>query len=214
MAELEVNVRNGRNKHDLRSLRERGGVPGVVYGKEMGSVAISLDAKQIKDIVEAGRTKLIDLHINGQKGGAHKVLVKGMQFDQLRHNLKHVDFYQVSLHDKIRTNVPVHLTGKAEGVARGGILQHDLRALEVECLPAEIPASLTMNISHLGIGDVLLVKDIALPDGVKATDHPNTVVVGVALAKAPEPAGNAEVPPEPMAEVKDKTEPLREPARE
>ena len=201
---LNANMRDVRTKSIVKQVRESGAVPGVVYGKNIGSLAISVDAKELKQILGSvsGRNTLINMNVNG---GKQTVMVKSLQMDPLHKDIQHVDFQQVSADTKIRTIIPIKLVGNPKGVVMGGIIQHDLRSAEIECLPNQIPDDITIDISELEIGDALSVEDINLPTGVKVLDHPHTTVVGVAVAKAPEPAGQPEVEPEPMAEAKAKT---------
>ncbi|WP_003540685.1 50S ribosomal protein L25/general stress protein Ctc [Desulfotomaculum nigrificans] len=203
-AMLNANPREERTRSSLRQIREQGGIPGVLYGKQTGSMAISVDAKELKKILGSvnGRNTLINMNVNGAK---RTVIVKSLQMDHLHRGIQHVDFQEVSENTKIRTVVPVHLVGTPIGVTHGGIIQHDLRSVEVECLPSQIPNHIEVDISNLEIGDALSVSDLNLPPGVKVLDHPHTTVVGVANAKAPEPAGQPEVAPEPAAEAQAKT---------
>lgn len=201
---LNVNTREERTKSSLKEIREAGAIPGVVYGKKMGSMAISVDAKDLKQILGSvtGRNTLINMNING---GNQTVMVKSLQMDPVHRSIKHVDFLQVSDDTEIRTVVPVLLVGVPKGVTMGGILQHDMRSAEIECLPSQIPDAIRVDVSGLEIGDALSVSDLNTPEGVKILDHPHTTVVGVAAMKAPEPAGQPEVSPEPSAEALEKT---------
>ncbi|MCL5779728.1 MAG: 50S ribosomal protein L25/general stress protein Ctc [Firmicutes bacterium] len=203
-AALDANIREGRTKSSLKQIRDSGAIPGVVYGKQMGTMAISVDAKDLKKILGSvtGRNTLISMNVDG---GKQTVMVKSLQMDPLHHQIQHVDFQQVTENTKVRTVVQVQLVGTAKGVALGGVVQHDLRSAEVECLPSQIPDAIKVDISDLEIGDALSVSDLNVPPGVKILDHPHTTVVGVAVMKAPEPAGQPEVPPEPMEEAKAKT---------
>lgn len=203
-AALDASVREERTKSSLKQIRDSGAIPGVVYGKQMGTMAISVDAKDLKKILGSvtGRNTLIKMDVNG---GKQTVMVKSLQMDALHHQIQHVDFQQVTEDTKIRTVVPVQLVGTAKGVALGGVVQHDMRSAEVECLPSQIPDAIRVDISELMIGDALSVSDLNIPEGVKILDHPHTTVVGVAVMKAPEPAGQPEVEPEPMEEAKAKT---------
>ena len=203
-AGLNANLREGRTKSSRKQVRDSGAVPGVVYGKQMGSMAISVDAKELKQILSSvsGRNTLIKMNVGG---GKQTVMVKSLQMDPLHRHIRHVDFQQVSEDSKIRTVIPIHLVGTPKGVALGGVIQHDLRSAEIECLPNQIPDAIEVDISGMEIGDALQVSDLQVSSGVKLLDHPNTTVVGVAMMKAPEPAGQPEVPPEPEVEAKAKT---------
>lgn len=203
-AALNADIRDVSTKSNIRQVRENGAVPGVVYGKSIGSMAISVDAKELRNILGSvtGRNTLINMNVNG---GKQTVMVKSLQMDPLHKDIRHVDFQQVSSDTKVRTVIPIKLVGTPVGVGMGGIIQHDLRSAEVECLPNQIPDAITVDISELEIGHALSVMDLNLPTGVKILDHPHTTVVGVAVSKAPEPAGQPEVAPEPMAEAQAKT---------
>ncbi|SHF39270.1 50S ribosomal protein L25 [Desulforamulus putei] len=201
---LNANIREERTKSSLKRIRDSGEIPGVVYGKHMGTMAISVDARELKKILGSvtGRNTLIKMNLNG---GRQTVMIKSLQMDPLHHQIQHVDFQQVTEDTKVRTVVPVQLVGTPKGVARGGVVQHDLRSAEIECLPSRIPDAIKVDISELEIGDALSVSDLQVPPGVKILDHPHTTVVGVAVTKAPEPAGQPEVPPEPLEEARAKT---------
>ncbi len=205
-AGLNAKLREGRTKSSRKQLRDSGAVPGVMYGKQMGegSMAISVDAKELKQILSSvsGRNTLIKMNVAGSK---QTVMVKSLQMDPLHHHIRHVDFQQISEDSKIRTVIPIHLLGTPKGVALGGVIQHDLRSAEIECLPGQIPDAIEVNICELEIGDAIQVSDLQVPSGVKLLDHPHTTVVGVATMKAPEPAGQPEVSPEPIEEAKAKT---------
>ncbi len=156
-------------------------VPAVVYGKNVGSIAIAVSAAEMRKILnEAGSNALISMKIdeNG-KTNKYKVLVKAIQRDPLRRNLVHIDYHQVSMKDKVHANVPVLLEGTPRGLIAGGVLTPLMRRVEVECLADRIPESITVDISGLEIGDVLTVADLELPDGVKILDDLEVPVVTV-----------------------------------
>jgi large subunit ribosomal protein L25 len=179
--ELNVQARVDKTKSNRRSLREKGMVPAVVYGKNVGSIAIAVSAAEMRKILnEAGSNALISMKIdeNG-KTNKYKVLVKAIQRDPLRRNLVHIDYHQVSMKDKVHANVPVLLEGTPRGLIAGGVLTPLMRRVEVECLADRIPESITVDISGLEIGDVLTVADLELPDGVKILDDLEVPVVTV-----------------------------------
>lgn len=195
--ELEVQKRLERTSSHAHEIRNKGLIPAVVYGKNIGSMAIEVDAKELQKILaEAGSNALINMKLkeNG-KTRKHKVLVKAVQRDPLRHNLVHADFHQISLKDRIHTTVPVVLNGTAPGVVMGGILTPLLRRVEVECLPAQIPDAITVDISGLEVGDVISVSDLILPPDVKINEDLHATVVTVA-APGREPVEAIAVPKE------------------
>lgn len=185
--ELEVQARVEKNKSHKHDLREKGMIPAVVYGKNVGSVSIAVDAKELKNILkEAGSNALISMKIveNG-KTKKHKVLVKAVQRDPVRRDLIHADFHQVSLKDKVHAAVPIHLTGSAPGVLAGGVLTPLMRRVEVECLATKIPDSITVDISGLDIGEAVTVADLILPPDVKVIEDRYAPVVSVSTAEKP-----------------------------
>jgi large subunit ribosomal protein L25 len=123
------------------------------------------------------------------------VLVKDIQDDILTDKVKHIDFYAIHAGQKLNTQVPVHWEGSPIGVREGGILEHKIEELEVICLPKDIPAFFTVDISGLAIGDSLHVGDIAIPEGVEVKNDPTETLVVVSHAQAivePEEEGEGE----------------------
>lgn len=167
-------------------------IPAVVYCKAIGNIPVEVNVREVEEILtsETGRNTLINLEINGQgQERESKVLIKEVQYDPIRHELIHVDFQQISLTECITTTVPVELTGEPAGVVQGGILQQQLRELEISCLPAEIPEAITVDISGLGLGESPYVRDLPVPAGVKVLSDAEGVVATVvapAVEQAPE----------------------------
>ena len=165
---LAVEAREATGKGVARKLRAAGRIPGVLYGPKLGSVALALDPKPLERILrKSGANTLFDLEITGRDDlGTTVALLKDMPRDPVRGRPLHADFYQVDLGKTVEVSVSVHLTGKSHGVELGGVLDHLIREITVECLPRAIPESFEVDISGLGIGDVLHVRDVALPEGV------------------------------------------------
>lgn len=188
--ELIARARPERTRGDKQRLRRNGMVPAIVYGKNVGSIAITVDASGIKKILnEYGANALINMKVqeNG-KTKNFKALIKAIQRDPVRRDLLHIDFHQVSTKDRVHATVPVHLEGTPAGILKGGILNHLTRGVEVECLADRIPDSLVVDISNLDVGDILNVADLELPDGVKILDDPAVPVVTVTAAARPDEA--------------------------
>ncbi|MEG6617170.1 50S ribosomal protein L25 [Peptococcaceae bacterium 1198_IL3148] len=199
---LEVDNRPEKGKHARNILAKEGKIPGVVYGKELGNMSIAVDLSDIKKIVrDFGTSKIIDLRVKGSKGGDNQtVMVKDIQYDPVRRELIHVDFQKIDMAHKVKTNVRVKLVGKPVGANRGGALQQQMRTVEVECLPAAIPESITVDVSALELGESLHVFDLSLPEGVKVTSDPDALLAVVAIPRAS--VTEPEVTP---AEVKEAT---------
>jgi large subunit ribosomal protein L25 len=211
--ELVVQVREGTGKGVARKLRAAGHVPGVCYGRSAPSIGIALDPRALDRLLAestAGMNTLIGLRVEG--GGAYDgkpMLVKELQRDPVTGNMIHVDLYAVDLQQAIQVSVPIHVTGIAEGVKMGGILDQTLRELELECMPEAIPQEIPVDVSALEIGHSLHVRDLALPEGVTLQSDPDLAVVLVAAPAVEEEAAPAEVEPgaeAPAAEVETPSE--------
>lgn len=188
IVEMEVDTRAIKSKGYLNQLRAEGFVPGVVYGKDIGSVGVKFPGKALEAILRRhGRNTLIALNIksNGETE-KHTVMVKEMQFHPLKNAMLHVDFHQISLEDEITTVVALVLKGEAPGISEGGVLSHTLRQLEVSCLATAIPESIEVDVSELNIGDGIHVADLPIPDGVRVLDDPETLVANVLLPRMEE----------------------------
>ena len=187
-ATLEAVTRSTFGKNESRRLRRDGRIPAVVYGgvdPQAGSVSISVDPKPLMRIMysESGANTLIGLTIDG--GAASQVLVKQYQLDPIKDELIHVDFYRVAMDRVITVSVPVILKGEAVGVKQqGGLMDFVHREVAIECLPAEIPEHLEVDVSELMIGQGVRLR--ALLEGVVWTpvSAPDTLLVHVVAPKA------------------------------
>ena len=201
------------NKNAARRVRARGKVPAVVYGAAEPAVAVEVDPKQIQKILhsETGHNTIFDLDLSGSKA---KVMIVDWQYEPIKGNLIHIDFKRIALDKAIRVEVPIQLTGVAEGVkTQGGILDQTLREVEVECLPMDIPANIQLDVSKLVFGMVLRVSD--LPHGGKlkfltaedtAIAHITSVKEEAAATPEGEAAAAAAGPAEPEVVKKGKQE--------
>lgn len=191
--QLEIQAREGRGKGAARKLRATGKIPGICYGRDTQVVSIAFDPRALERLLaasEAGMNTLIDLR--GASLDGRTVLVKELQRDPVSGRPVHADLYAVDLTRTVEVEVPVHLNGKAAGVEMGGILDHSLREVELECLPTAIPKELRVDVSALQIGDSIHVRDIVLPEGVVLLSDPNLSVVSVVAPAVVEEAAPAE----------------------
>lgn len=192
-AELKVSSREAVGKGGARSSRRQGMVPAVVYGKGMESCAITVAPKDLQQAIStaAGWNTLITLRGEGAFAGK-VVILKEMQVDPIRRDILHADFQAIDLNKRVHVRVPVHPVGKSEGEKLGGNLQVIRHELEVVCLPIAIPGAIEVDVTALGIGDVLHVEDLVLPSGVEAPHDVNFTVITVTGRKAEEGEGAAE----------------------
>jgi large subunit ribosomal protein L25 len=131
--------------------------------------------------------QILELHIEGREAAPYQVLIKEVQRNPIDERILHVDLQHISMTHKVRVHVPIHLTGTAIGVKEGGILEHFLRSLDVECLPADIPERFVVDVTELKRNDAVHVRDIAVQPEVHVHDSPERVVVMVAGKMKEEP---------------------------
>lgn len=186
--QMKIETRTSVGKGISRKLRAAGRIPGVVYGRGMEPVPVSVEPKALNAAIagEGGINNLITLEGGGDLDKV-VVIVAEIQRDALKRTPEHVDLHRVNMNEKVRVNVPVSLLGTAAGVKEGGLLDFAHHSLHIECLPGEIPEHIEINIADLKIGHSIHVSEITFPAGVKCVDNPKTPVVGV-LGKAKDDA--------------------------
>jgi len=190
---LTIQLKEKSGKNEAKRIRRKGGIPAVVYG-EMNPLSIIVDQKEFnKKFHTVSENTIIQL-----KGDSETidVLVKDYQEDILSGKITHLDFYRVVKGKQLRTFVPIHLEGSPKGVREGGIMEYMLHTLEVECLPKDIPASITVDVNSLELGASIHVGSITPPEGVKILNQPDQVVVVIthhAKAEVEDEAAEAEV---------------------
>jgi len=161
-------------------VRQEGMIPAVLYGRDEDTVHIKLDEKEFSRIVAeyGGRTAVLNVKV-GRERKTRPVIIKEVQRDPVRGSILHTDLYQVSLKQKIQARVPLVVTGEEEARSSGGIVQHLLREIEVECLPTAIPESIVVDISSLTVGDNVTVDQLDIPEGAELVTSPEEIVVTV-----------------------------------
>jgi large subunit ribosomal protein L25 len=195
---LAAEIRTETGKSGVSKLRARGLCPAVVYGPGAAPLSVSVDPKVFHKLVAtAGENALFDLALPGD-AGVKKVIVREVQYDPFKPLPIHVDFYLVSLDRAVEVNVPLEFVGTPVPVAQKiGTMTQAMHEVRVECLPTAIPASIRVDVSGLGIGAALHVRDLALPEGVALVDSPDMTVVAVAGLMAEEAAAPAAEAAEP-----------------
>jgi large subunit ribosomal protein L25 len=187
MNELTIRRREEAGKGPARRLRRAGRVPAILYGGA-SPIKVSADPLDIFRIIHGreGSTQLLKVTLEGTPG-AKMAIIRDMQFDPVSEDLLHVDLQEVAMDRAIQVSVAIHHVGEAVGVKETfGILEMILREVQVSCLPGSIPPFLEVDVSSLKIGDVLTVKDLRAPEGVKILNDPNQAVVTVAPPAAEE----------------------------
>ncbi len=191
---LTVQVREGVGKGVARSLRRKGFVPAVVYGRGREPMPVAVDGRALSSALQthAGRNVLIDLDVTGGSGAEPAtVMVKEVQRDVFKQHIIHADFHAISLTETVETRVRVVLRGASKGVAEGGIVEHHLRGVLVECMPTLIPEQFDLDITELGVGHSLHASDLVVPGGVTLLTSPEDVIVTVVAPRVQEEAAPA-----------------------
>jgi large subunit ribosomal protein L25 len=174
-AQVTAKPRSELGSRANRRLRLAGLLPGVIYGHKEAIVPVTLPRKIVANFLDKG-AHLFDLDLDGK---SQKVLIKEVQYDHLGMEVIHVDFARVSLDEKVKVNVPLELKGTPKGEEDGGVLHQIMNSLEVECLVLEIPEAIRHNVSEMALNDVLHVKDLKVPTGVRLLADPEQIVATV-----------------------------------
>jgi large subunit ribosomal protein L25 len=205
---LKARHREKGGKEYAKKLRKSGFIPAVLYGPETPVVSLEIEAKSFQALLRGGlgENMIVNLLLDEKEDGRRKVLIREIQRDPVKEDVLHVDFHQISLTKKLTIEVPIHLVGTPEGVSDGGILQHVLRELEVECLPTAIPEKIEVDVSSLKIGDSFHVADLKV-ENVEILNDPKSSIVTVVpptVFKEPEVAAAVtEEEPEVIGEKKE-----------
>lgn len=218
---LKAEKRADVGKTRSRSLRKKGQIPGVVYKEGKKALTVQVDHKELVKALHtgAGHNVIISMDILAdEKHSKKNVIVREIQTDPVKDAIVHIDFYEISLKDKLKVKVPVMLKGESVGVKENeGVLAQIIWEVEVECLPTEIPEHIDVRVDALRIGDAIHIKDIEFPRDVKVLVDPEQVVVTVNMPKAeeePEKAVSEEEAVEPELIKKGKKEEEETPAEE
>ncbi len=180
---IATKPRQGGNKNDARRLRSEGMIPAVLYGAGLAPLTIAVDPKQMKRILtsESGHNSIFDLSAGGDAG---KAMIVDWQSDPIKGALLHVDLKRIAMDQLLRVSVPVVLKGEAPGVKiQGGILEQMMREVEIECLPADIPANIEGDVSQLAFGETIRVSDLPHSDKIKFITDATQAIAHVTAVK-------------------------------
>jgi large subunit ribosomal protein L25 len=181
---VRAEQRTGRGKNDSRRLRARGFVPLTIYGGGGESVSAAAPLRELAAILrtEAGHNSIFTLDVDGV--GPSEVMFLDRQIDPLRGKLVHADLRRLVRGEKIEVTVPLHLVGEPIGVTEGGgVLEQIAREVEIRCQPRNIPDAINVDVSHLGVHDVLHVSDIPADETIEILAAPDTVIATVGIVR-------------------------------
>ena len=184
---VTAEVRASRGKNEARRTRREGQIPAVVYGAFQDPVSVAVDPRAILKIVrsDTGYNTIFNLAIAG--GATTPVMLVDQQVDPVKGTLLHADLKRIDLTKRLRITVPVHTAGEAKGVkVQGGLLEVITRAVEIECLPDDIPESFTVDVTELMIGQSKRASDVGVSGSMKLLSAPDTVVAHVVALRAEE----------------------------
>ena len=216
MQELTVTQREGKGKQAAKRLRREGQIPAILYGGATPQ-PIAVDPKAVLKMIHGheGTTQLLSLRFDGGAASSRMAIIRDMQFDPVSEDLLHVDLQEVAADRAITVRVAVHPVGEAVGVRdTKGILSLVLHELEISCLPTNIPQRIDADVSELAIGDVLTVRNLVAPEGVRILNDPGQAIATVSPPMAEEVAApvvaaatpTAAAEPEVLTERKPKEE--------
>ncbi|MFC4737768.1 50S ribosomal protein L25/general stress protein Ctc [Bacillus daqingensis] len=193
---LKAAVREDLRGSRLTKIRQQGNIPAVVYGKKFGSKAVSVNSIDfIKTMRQEGKTGVFKMDIDGTKTD---VMIYDLQYDTLKNEVVHVDFYAADMNVEMDADVPVSLIGEAQGVKDGGVLQQAVYELSVRALPQELPDQIEVDVEKLEVNDSLSVSDLTAGEKYEFNNDPDEVVVSITPPD--------EEPEEPEVEVDEEPE--------
>ena len=210
---LEGRVRPGTGKGPARQARRDGFIPGVIYGHGETPVALTVPKREFDLAMRTakGSNVIVGLKLDG--GAEQTAIIREVQRDPISYDILHLDFHLISMTEKVR----VHLVGVPDGVKNGGgVLEHISRTVEIEVLPTQIPGAIEADVSHLGIGDSIHVRDLVIANALVLSDADMTIATVVPPTKAVEATPGESVTPakaEPEVIAKGKTDEAAPPAK-
>jgi large subunit ribosomal protein L25 len=185
---LSVAKRTEHGSTACRRLRREGRIPGVVYGHQQDPISFVVEWETLAPVLKAG-TRVVDLDVEGH---IEKAMFRDIQWDTFGMAIKHIDLLRIDPNERVEVEVPVILKGIAAGALAGGILDHHLHSVTLECLAIQIPDGIPVKIAELQIGQAIHVSELELPPNTTVKNEPETVVVQVKQAiEAEEPSAEA-----------------------
>jgi large subunit ribosomal protein L25 len=197
---LTAERRSDAGKGVARKLRAAGKIPAVLYGQGVDTTPLTVDSRELTHLLHgsAGSNVLVDLVVDGEE---HLAIPREIQRDHIHSRFVHVDFLAVSRTQTITVSVPVHETGEAVGVKEGGVVEHHLREVQIECLPQDVPDELVIDITNVELGEMVHVSDLQTPDGVTILTNPDDAILSVITPALLRVEADLSVPGEEAVEV-------------
>ena len=193
--EISARKRETSGSAEARRLRRSGSVPAVIYGHSGEAQALAVDGKTLERLLDHGE-HVVRLAVDGESK-PRQALFREVQIHPTTSRVLHVDFAEIALDERVDVSVPVKLRGTARGTTEGGVLDLRSRELRISCPASDIPESLRLDVTELGLGQMLHAREMALPGGVALSDDQDAdaVVVAVMAPREEEPEPEAAAPP-------------------
>lgn len=189
---LTARTRTESGRNAVKQVRSRGAVPAVIYGSRLTPANLEVSRRDLEVLLShaVGENILVDLEIKDGDATKNQLsLIQEVQHHAVRREILHVDFQAVSMSEEITAEITVEPVGEADGVkTHGGLLEQNIRSIEVRCLPTNLPEIIKVDVTNLKVGESLHVKDIILPEGVSTTAAPDLTVFHIAEPKVSAPA--------------------------
>jgi large subunit ribosomal protein L25 len=187
---IDIHARTKAGKGVARKLRHAGQTPGVLYGPKAETISFSVNTHKLNMFLNSagGEPLLFTLNLkNNGDSSSHTALIKDLQLHPVDEGIRHVDFYEVLMDEKVQVDVPITAVGKAKGVELDmGVLEIIQRTVRISCLPLAIPRDIQINVSDLGLGEAVHIADITPPEGVCLMDDPETTLMTIVASRAEE----------------------------
>ncbi|RKY37184.1 MAG: 50S ribosomal protein L25 [Candidatus Omnitrophota bacterium] len=202
---LNAKLRSKLGKSGAKELRRQGIIPCGVYAKNESPTNLQIDCHEfMKFLRKEGENAVIDLKLDsGNKVRNKTVIIKEIQYNILTQGVLHIDFQSISLEQVVRMHVPLVTKGNDEcqGVKDGGIIEHVLHELEIECLPGAVPKEILVDVTGVNVGEAICVKDLKIPEGIKIVNGSEQVAILVKVEVGQEKEEESEVQEQSAPEV-------------
>lgn len=166
----------------LKQMRREGWLPSVIYGRGTENQNLKVDAKTFSELLAHSTSENFVINLNIEGEGTRLAFLQAVQHDPITGAALHADFRAIDEKTEITAHIPAHLNGEAPGVKAGGVIEQYVHAIEITCLPNDLPETIEIDVSGLALGDSLHLGDIKYPKGVRPTQGSDVVVVHIGRA--------------------------------
>ena len=183
-ASLKAAPRARSGSGRLKQMRREGWLPSVIYGRGVEAHNLKVDAKTFSDLLAHSSSENILINLDVEGEGTRLAFLQSIQHDPLSGAALHADFLAIDEKTEITANIPTHLNGEPAGVKAGGILEQYIHAVEITCLPNDLPDTLEFDVAHMKEGESLHISDVKFPSGVRPTHAGEVVIAHIGKSSA------------------------------